>query len=119
MKGVVKLRDLPQRSSINDGAELIGHWCAEQKFDRSLKETTMRTILLGFAALVAALAVDAAPANAQVYPWCANYGGRGGTNCYFANLWQCQQAVSGTGGYCSPNPFYGEAPRATRRYGRY
>jgi hypothetical protein len=115
----VKLRDLPQRSSIDDGASRIGHWCAEQKFDRSLKETTMRTTLLGFAALVALLALDAAPANAQVYPWCANYGGRGGTNCYFANLWQCQQAVSGTGGYCSPNPFYGEAPRATRRYGRY
>ncbi|MFZ1882131.1 MAG: DUF3551 domain-containing protein [Rhodoplanes sp.] len=78
----------------------------------------MRTAFLGFAALAAALAIDAGPATAQVYPWCANYGGRGGTNCYFANLWQCRQAVSGTGGYCSPNPFYGAAPRATRRYRR-
>ncbi len=74
----------------------------------------MRTTLLGFAALAALLAFDAAPANAQVYPWCANYG-RGGTNCYFANLWQCRQAVSGTGGYCSRNPFYAGSPRRSRR----
>jgi len=43
--------------------------------------------------------------------------------CYFANLWQCRQAVSGVGGYCSQNPFYGygasAAPRrAKRRYRR-
>jgi hypothetical protein len=79
-------------------------------------EKTMRTALLGFAALAAALAIDAGPAAAQVYPWCANYGGRGGTNCYFANLWQCRQAVSGTGGYCTRNPFYGAYPRVTSRY---
>lgn len=76
----------------------------------------MRTALLGFAALAAVLAIDAGPAAAQVYPWCANYGGRGGTNCYFANLWQCRQAVSGTGGYCSQNPFYGAYPRVSSRY---
>ena len=85
----------------------------------------MRTTFLGLAALTAAFALDAAPANAQVYPWCANYSGRGGTNCYFANLWQCQQAVSGVGGYCSPNTFYGAyggygpARRAKSKYRRY
>ena len=69
----------------------------------------MRKTLLGLAALTAAFAVDAAPASAQgyrLYPWCAQYSGRGGSNCYFSTFSQCQQAVSGVGGYCSQNPFY-------------
>jgi hypothetical protein len=96
----------------------------------------MRTTLLGLAALTAVFALDAARANAQsypVYPWCAEYSGLiggailvdgtgGGTNCYFATLWQCQQAVSGIGGACIRNPFYGYAgypadqPRSARKY---
>ncbi|MDQ0353892.1 hypothetical protein J2S22_000806 [Rhodoplanes tepidamans] len=83
----------------------------------------MRSSLLALAALGAVLALDTAPASAQtgpIYPWCAQYGGRGGggTNCYFANLWQCQQAISGNGGWCYRNPFsaYGsEQPRDRRR----
>ncbi|RAI43506.1 DUF3551 domain-containing protein [Rhodoplanes roseus] len=67
------------------------------------------------AALAAAMLVVGVPAShAQVpssvgpiYPWCAQYGGAwgGGNNCYFANLWQCQQAISGNGGFCYENPF--------------
>jgi hypothetical protein len=83
----------------------------------------MRAILFGLAALAAVPAVDALSSTAQAYPvyaWCANYSGRGGTNCYFANLWQCQQAVSGVGGYCSQNPFYGASAgyARARRYRR-
>jgi hypothetical protein len=49
----------------------------------------------------------AAQAQGDPYRWCAEYGGRsGGTNCYFMTFGQCQAAVSGTGGYCRPNPFY-------------
>lgn len=77
----------------------------------------MRTALLGLATLGAAFVLDAAPASAQgypVYPWCAAYGGRGGTNCYFSTFWQCQQAISGVGGSCYQNPFYGYAGAGQR-----
>jgi hypothetical protein len=71
----------------------------------------MRALLTTLGLVGAVLAVDAVPANAQsypVYPWCAQYGGGrgGGTNCYFSNLWQCQQAISGNGGFCVENLFY-------------
>ncbi|MBK5958621.1 hypothetical protein CCR97_10425 [Rhodoplanes elegans] len=81
----------------------------------------MRAILLSLAALGAAVAFVPSPASAQtgpIYPWCAQYGGRSGaTNCYFANLWQCQQAISGNGGWCYRNPFSAQAsePRDRRR----
>ena len=68
---------------------------------------------------VLGLLLLAAPAHAQrdPYRWCAEYGrfGGGGTNCYFVNLWQCQQAISGVGGYCRPNPFY-TGPDRRRRH---
>jgi hypothetical protein len=73
------------------------------------KETMMRKTLLGLAALTAAFAVDAAPASAQgyrLYPWCAQYSGRGGSNCYFSTYSQCREAVSGVGGVCVQNTFY-------------
>ncbi|MTW19030.1 DUF3551 domain-containing protein [Rhodoplanes serenus] len=82
----------------------------------------LRPILLSALAAATVLVVGAAPAAAQgtpVYPWCAQYGTRGGaTNCYFSNLWQCQQAISGNGGYCYENPFYrgaGAPPPGERR----
>jgi hypothetical protein len=43
------------------------------------------------------------------YPWCAEYSGGGldgAKNCYFRTLEQCRAAVSGVGGFCTPNPFY-------------
>ena len=64
------------------------------------------------------------PAQAQQqgdpYAWCALYSGSGlggAQNCYFLTLEQCRAAVSGVGGYCSPNPFYtgpGPAPGPRR-----
>lgn len=95
----------------------------------------MRTILLGLSALTAVVALTTARADAQgypVYPWCAEYsrliggailvnGTGGGTNCYFSTLSQCQLAVSGVGGLCVKNPFYGYAgypadqPRSARK----
>lgn len=95
----------------------------------------MRKAMLAVAALVAAVALDAVPNTAQaypVYPWCANYGGRSGaSNCGFSTYQQCMAAVSGTGGMCTQNTFYGAAagyyggtnvgaPRQkSRRYRRY
>jgi hypothetical protein len=47
--------------------------------------------------------------------WCANYGGRGGTNCGFYSYQQCMAAISGNGGSCSQNLFYGSARDSRRR----
>jgi Protein of unknown function (DUF3551) len=62
----------------------------------------MRTIHLALAAGVAAIAVSATPAAAQQssnYQWCAQYD-EGGTNCGFTTLSQCNEALSGNGGFC-------------------
>jgi hypothetical protein len=43
----------------------------------------------------------AAGASAQIYyPWCANYGSPGGSNCGFSTHEQCMATVSGMGGSC-------------------
>ena len=79
-----------------------------------------------FAAMLAASAASAQTPSqfGPIYPWCAQYGGGrgGGTNCYFSNLWQCRQAISGNGGYCYENPFMAyvtpqqqSTPKARRR----
>lgn len=85
---------------------------------------------LSFATLVAkaALAVGAlmlgalgaaTPASAQG-AWCADYSGRGGTNCGFYTLQQCRWAVSGVGGTCRPSPYpvYVDEPRPRRKVRR-
>ena len=61
--------------------------------------------------------LDAAtPAGAQG-AWCAQYNGRGGTNCGFYTWQQCQWAVSGVGGFCSPSPYvvYSDQPPPRRK----
>jgi len=63
----------------------------------------MRTTILAVATAAATMAFSG-PAMAQqaaIYPWCAQY--EEGTNCGFTSLLQCQQAMSGNGGFCEPN----------------
>jgi hypothetical protein len=58
----------------------------------------------------------AAPAQADPYPWCAEYGGGddgGSTSCYFMTLQQCRESVSGVGGFCRRNLFYDGQPVRT------
>jgi hypothetical protein len=76
---------------------------------------------LAFGAIVTLGAFDAAsPVSAQG-AWCAQYSGShgGATNCGFYTLAQCQAAVSGVGGFCSPSPYYypnqQPVPRQLRR----
>jgi hypothetical protein len=62
-----------------------------------------------FAAVLAfgTLTLSGSPSDAQTYPWCAHYMGRGGSsNCGFSTFAQCQAAISGIGGHCMRNPFY-------------
>jgi hypothetical protein len=58
------------------------------------------------------------PAGAIEYPWCASYGGRGGSvrNCGFVTFAQCMETIHGMGGFCEPNLFYtGPAERPAKR----
>ena len=59
----------------------------------------------------------AAGASAQIYyPWCANYGSPGGSNCGFSAYEQCMATVSGIGGSCARNPFYTPPPQKPSRH---
>lgn len=78
-----------------------------------------RTGLIAIAAAAWLICIfSGPPAEASPWPWCADYTGRnggGGTNCGFASWRQCQAAISGVGGWCSPNPHYrAEAPPRRR-----
>ena len=75
-----------------------------------------KLVLVTAAAAVVAAALQ--PANAEEYPWCAQYGFRGGgaRNCGFVSYQQCLATVSGIGGFCERNSFY-RAP-ARRHYRR-
>jgi hypothetical protein len=65
-------------------------------------------VLLGTAAI-------GTRAEAQNYPWCAHYGGLGGTNCGFTTYEQCMATISGMGGSCMQNTEYkSPAPTASR-----
>ena len=85
-----------------------------------LSRPAMQTALAA-AAVVTIGALDVTPASAQG-AWCANYSGRdgGSTNCGFYTLQQCQWAVSGVGGFCSPSPYvrYSDQPPPGRRVRR-
>jgi len=59
--------------------------------------------VVGFVVLLSSIT---SPATADPYPWCANYGTPGGTNCGFVTLEQCRATISGMGGFCEPNQFY-------------
>ena len=69
----------------------------------------MRVILLALSLLGLTATVE--PAAAEItYPWCAQYGGGGGSgngrSCGFWTYQQCMTALSGNGGYCEANAMY-------------
>lgn len=65
-------------------------------------------ILIFLAVAMAGAATLAAPAQAQNYPWCAQYGGNtgGAMNCGFSTHRQCMADISGIGGFCMRNNTY-------------
>ena len=67
----------------------------------------MKVFLFALVVAAAAAAI-ASPAQAQNYPWCAQYGrGTGGAmNCGFSTYRQCMEDVSGIGGFCMANNTY-------------
>ncbi|MFZ3359253.1 MAG: DUF3551 domain-containing protein [Xanthobacteraceae bacterium] len=84
----------------------------------------MRSWLLISTMLVATIALGSR-AQAQNYPWCAQYSGEmgGATNCGFVSFDQCMLTVRGIGGFCVVNnryqPAVSPAPRrgASGRHG--
>ena len=67
----------------------------------------MRLSLLLCGILFAVLAVSHR-AEAQNYPWCAQYSGRGdgAMNCGFVSFDQCMQTARGAGAFCIVNNRY-------------
>jgi hypothetical protein len=82
-------------------------------------ENAMRLVVGTLATLLVAFAIDGIQnrTHADPYRWCAMYGARGATNCYFASLDQCRAALSGMGGFCQPNNFYDGRPVFAAEYG--
>ncbi len=72
--------------------------------------------LLGVTALAASLLLAPTAGKAQVYPWCAQYGGHmgGASNCGFVTIEQCQATISGNGGFCVRNPFHPDWDQSKR-----
>jgi Protein of unknown function (DUF3551) len=66
----------------------------------------MRLLLFALGFCIGIVGV-AKRAEAQNYPWCAQYsGGDGGMNCGFTTFQQCLADVSGIGGFCIQNNTY-------------
>jgi Protein of unknown function (DUF3551) len=67
----------------------------------------MRNGLTVLAVVGLAVLIRPTDAQAQNYPWCAQYADQGGTtNCGFVTIEQCRAALSGNGGYCIENPMF-------------
>ncbi len=72
------------------------------------KSCPLKSCLLLLGIVAASIALGA-PAQAQNYPWCAQYMGGdtgGGMNCGFVSFEQCMATVRGMGGFCMQNNTY-------------
>lgn len=65
----------------------------------------MRYFLVALAFFVLTAAISER-AEAQNYPWCAQYSYRDGATCGFTTFEQCMATISGIGGFCEPNTQY-------------
>jgi hypothetical protein len=63
-------------------------------------------VLLFMLAIIVVTAGIGTRAEAQNYPWCADYAGFGSQNCGFTTFQQCLAALSGNGGFCNANTQY-------------
>jgi hypothetical protein len=80
----------------------------------------MRTLLVVTLAAPVMLVTAADLAQAQNYPWCAQYTTRGGArNCGFVSWEQCMATVRGVGGYCERNYLYRPSQPVRRKARRY
>jgi hypothetical protein len=73
------------------------------------QEADMRRLLM---AITVATVLTGSRAEAQNYPWCAQYSGTmgGAMNCGFTSFEQCLADVRGIGGFCQQNNTYVPPP---------
>src|SRR5580658_6607262 len=88
-----------------------GVHCGASPGHAALKEAHMKVATrfsLIAIAIIAATSAMTMRAEAQDYPWCAQYSGDfGGTmNCGFVSFNQCMDTVRGMGGFCIENNTY-------------
>ena len=69
----------------------------------------MRLLLLMLGISVCVIGIGTR-AEAQNYPWCAYYSGKGGTNCGFISFEQCMETARGLGSNCQRNTQYVPPP---------
>jgi Protein of unknown function (DUF3551) len=71
------------------------------------KEAAIRLLLFMLAIGIACVGIGNR-AEAQNYPWCAQYsvGDENGLNCGFISFGQCMATVRGVGGFCILNNTY-------------
>jgi hypothetical protein len=69
----------------------------------------MRLLLLMLGISVCVVGIGTR-AEAQNYPWCAYYSGKGGTNCGFISFEQCMETARGLGSNCQRNTQYVPPP---------
>jgi hypothetical protein len=69
----------------------------------------MRLLLLMLGISVCVVGIGTR-AEAQNYPWCAYYSGKGGTNCGFITFEQCMETARGLGSNCQRNTQYVPPP---------
>ena len=84
-----------------------------------MSRKTRLALIAAFAGLLAVgVLSQAGGAKADPYRWCGHYGNTddNGTNCYFLTLEQCKAAISGNGGFCTPNTFYTGTPIVNGNY---
>ncbi len=71
----------------------------------------MKRSVFAFAAILVSAA--SVPAQAKDYPWCAVRGGMGEySDCYYASLEQCKQAIIFSE-HCTPNIFFNQPAPST------
>lgn len=80
--------------------------------------------LCAIALVIAAIALDQRPVEAQAYaaPWCAviNMGLDVHWDCQYWSIEQCSSTVlAGNRGWCNPNPYYRRVEPQNRRYIRH
>jgi hypothetical protein len=78
----------------------------------------MMKLLLSAVAILGTTSMLDTSAQAQNYPWCAQYCGLG-LNCGFVSFAQCMATVRGVGGFCMPNNLYQPPPGPHRRRGTF
>jgi hypothetical protein len=70
----------------------------------------VKQMLFTLGILVSIVLLDSS-AEAQNYPWCAEYRGPDGSmNCGFVSFEQCMATLSGIGGFCIRNNTYQPPP---------